>query len=58
MRSQRNMAQMKGQIKSPEKERNKMEISHLSEVEFKTLVVRMFKEVSEDHTSKKRSSQK
>ena len=40
MRRQRNMAQMKEQIKTPEKELNKMEISHLSDAEFTTLVIR------------------
>ena len=45
MKTQRNMAQMKEQIKSPEKELNKMEISNLSDVEFKTLVIRMLKEL-------------
>ena len=45
MRRQRNMAQMKEQIKTPEKELNKMKISN---VEFKTLVIRMLKELSED----------
>ena len=38
------MAQMKGQIKTPEKELNEMEISNLSDAEFKTLVIRMLKE--------------
>ena len=46
--TQRNMAQMKEQIKTPEKELNKMEISNPSDAEFKTLVIRMFKELSED----------
>ena len=40
---QRHMAQMKEQNKTPEKELNKMEISSLSDAEFKTLVIRMFK---------------
>ena len=40
VRRQRNMAQMKGQIKTPEKELNEMEISNLSDAEFKTLVIR------------------
>ena len=39
MRTQRNMAQMKEQIKTPEKELYKREISNLSDTEFKTLVV-------------------
>ena len=38
---QRNMAQMKEQIKTPEKELNKIEISNLSDAAFKTLVIRM-----------------
>ena len=42
------MALMKELIKTPEKELNKMEISNLSETHFKTLVIRMLKELSED----------
>ena len=42
------MAQMKEQIKTPEKDLNKMEISNLSDTEFKTLVIRMLKELGED----------
>ena len=38
MRRQRNMARMKEQIKSPEKEINKMKVSNLSDTEFKILV--------------------
>ena len=38
------MAQMKEQNKIPEKEPNKMEISNLSDTEFKSLVIRMLKE--------------
>ena len=45
MKRQRNMAQMKEQIKAPEKYLNKMEISNLSDAEFKTLVIRMLKEL-------------
>ena len=48
MRRQRNVAQMKEQIETPEKELNKMEICNLSDAEFKTLVIRMLKELSED----------
>ena len=48
MRRQRNMVQMKEQIKTSEKEINEMELSNLSDAEFKTLVVRMLKELSED----------
>ena len=45
MRRQRNTTQMKEQIKTPDKELNKMEISHLSDAEFKTLVIRMLTEM-------------
>ena len=51
MRKQRNMAQMKDRIKTPEKEVNEMEKSNLSDAEFKTLVIRMLKELSEDLSS-------
>ena len=54
MRRQRNMVQMKEQIKTPEKELNKMEISNLSYAKFKTLVIRMLKELSEDLNSIKK----
>ena len=54
MKGQRNVAQMKEQIKTPEKELNKMELSNLSDADFKTLVIRMFKELSEDLNSIKR----
>ena len=54
MRRQRNMTQMKEQIKTPEKELNEMEISNLSDAEFKTLVRRMLKELSEDLSSIKK----
>ena len=52
MRRQRNMAQMKEQIKTPEKQLNKMEISNLSDAEFKILFIRMIKELSEDSIKK------
>ena len=45
---------MKGQIKAPEKQLNKREISNLSDAEFKTLVIRMLKELSEDLSSIKK----
>ena len=45
MRRQRNKDQMKEQIKTPEKELNKTEVSSLSDAEFKTLVIRMLKEL-------------
>ena len=49
---------MKEQIKTPEKKLSKMEISNLSDAEFKTLVIRMLKELSEGLSSLKRSSDK
>ena len=58
MRRQGNMAQMKEQIKTPEKELNKMEISNLSDAEFKTLFIRMLKELSEDLNSIKKIQSK
>ena len=54
IRRQRNMTQMKGQIKTPGKELNEMEINNLSDAEFKTLVMRMLKELSEDLNSMKK----
>ena len=48
------MAQMKEQIKTREKELNKMEISNLSDAEFKPLVIRMLKELSKDVNSMKK----
>ena len=39
------MTQMKEKNKTPEKQLNKMEISNLSDAEFKTLVIRMLKEL-------------
>ena len=48
------MAQMKGQIKTPEKELNKNEISNLSDAEFRILIIRMLKELSEDHNNIKK----
>ena len=54
LRRQRNVAQMKGQIKTEGKELNEMEISNLSDVEFKILVISMLKEISEDLNSIKK----
>ena len=45
---------MKEQIKTPEKELNKIEISNLSGAEFKTLFIRMLKELGEDLNSIKK----
>ena len=41
------MAQMKGQIKTPEKELSDEEIANLSDAEFKTLVIRMLTKLIE-----------
>ena len=51
---QRNMAQMEEQIKTPEKALNETKINNLSEAEFKTLVIRMLKEVSKELNSIKK----
>ena len=48
------MAQMKEQIKTPKRELSEMEISNLSDAEFKILVVRMLKELSEDLNNSKK----
>ena len=45
------MAQRNEQMKTPEKELNKMEIGNQSDAEFKPLVIRMLKELSEDLSS-------
>ena len=47
MRRQRNIAQMKEQNKTPEKELNKMEITNISDAEFKMMVIMMLKELIE-----------
>ena len=49
------MAKMKKHIKTPEKELNKMEMSNLSDAEFKPLCIRMLKEVSGDLSSIKKT---
>ena len=41
------MAQMKEQNKTPEKEQKKMGITNPSDAEFKTLEIRMLKELTE-----------
>ena len=47
MLRQRNMAQMKDQIKTPEKELSNEKIGNLSDAQFKTLVIRMLTEIIE-----------
>ena len=44
---QRNVAQMKEQNQTPEKELNEIEIANLSDAEFKTLVISMLTELTE-----------
>ena len=46
--------QMKEQIKTPEKELYQRELSNLSDTEFKSLVIRSVKELSEGLTSIKK----
>ena len=48
------MAQVKEQIKTPEKELNEMETSNLSDAEIKTLFIRILKELSEALSSIKK----
>ena len=45
------MAQTKEQIKTPENQLGKMEIGNLSDAEFKTLVIKMLKKLSENLNS-------
>ena len=49
------MLQIKEWIKTPEKELNKIEIINLPDAEFKTLFIRMLKELSEDLSSIKKT---
>ena len=55
MKRQINMVQMKEQIKTPEKVLNEMEISNLSDAEFKTIFIRMLTELSEHLSSIKKN---
>ena len=52
-----NMAQMKEQIKTPEKEISEMEIANLSDAELKTLVIRMLREIEYGHKIKGKAIQ-
>ena len=49
------MAQIKEQNKTPEKELNEIEISKLSDTKFKTLVIRMLKELTGYFNSTKKT---
>ena len=54
MKRQRSMAQMKEQIKTPEKELNEMEISNLSDTDFRQQIMSILKEFSRDVNSIKK----
>ena len=54
MERQRNVFQLKEQIKTPEKELTTVEASNLPDAEFKTVVIRMLEELSEDLNSIKK----
>ena len=47
MRRQRSVAQMKEQNKTSKKELNETEATHLLDVEFKTVLIRMLKELGD-----------
>ena len=49
------MAQMREQIKTPEKEVRDEEIDNLSDAKFKTLVIRILREMAEYRQNKGRS---
>ena len=58
MRRQRNILHMNEQNQTPEKELNKMETRKLLDAEFKTLVIRMLSELSENFNSIKKRAWK
>ena len=49
MGRQRKNLQLKGMEESPVKELNEMEASKLSDIEFKRMVIRMLKELSDNY---------
>ena len=51
------MPQMKEQEESPEKELNEMEASNLSNIKVKKMVIRIFKELSENYNCMKKDIQ-
>ena len=55
LKRQRNVAEMKEQNKTPEKELNEMEISNLSDAEVKTLVINMLRELIRNSKNKGRN---
>ena len=55
MERQRNNPQSKEKEKSPERVLNEIEASNLSDTEFKVMVIRMLKELSENNISMKKT---
>ena len=49
MGRQRKNPQWKGMQESPEKELNEIEAGNLSDIEFKKMVIRMYKELSDNY---------
>ena len=58
MRKQRKMSQIKKQVKTSETELNNMEASNLPETEFKTLVIKILKKLSENFNRERVSIKK
>ena len=58
MKRQRNMAERREQNKTPEKELNEMDISNISNAQFKILVIRMLQELTGYFNHIKRPRQK
>ena len=54
MKRQKNIAQITEQNKTPQKEINKMETSNVLDAEFKTLVIRMLSDFTENFNSIKK----
>ena len=58
MGRQRNRPQMKEQESSPEEELNKMDVSNLSDIEFKVMIIRTLNSMKKDIEMIKRTSHK
>ena len=58
MRRERNMAQLKEHNETAEKELSETETANLSDAEFKTLVIRMLKELIRYSTTLKKGPRK
>ena len=54
MGRQRNRPQIKAKEKSPETELNEMEANNLSDIEFKVMVIRVLRELTENYNHTKR----